>query len=146
MKIKNILSKITNWCKRKQLRKQLEKLVMQEASNLRNHATSEEKAKLNFYSLIPDMKSSCIYGQMTGNCNYNRSIELIEISCPRVYENNSFNIETAKLNGSPINLSRQSYWSPIEIFIIDNRIGIKVQNNKRLIEYIKGKTDKLEFI
>lgn len=142
-KINKILRKITNWRKRKQL----ETLVKQEATNLRNNATSEEKANLNFSSLIPDWKDSCIYGQMTGNCYSFRAIALIKASCPHVYKSNNagLDIEMADLNGSPMNEHRTDYWSPIELFIYDNRFAVNVQNNKRLIEYIKGETDELKF-
>lgn len=127
----------------------LNNLVKKEATLLRENATSEEKSRLNFNFFNPTMVDSCIYGQMTGHCDNLRANELIEKSCPRVFNNDkngSLNEDDIRLNGSPINRSRHSYWSPIEIYVYKNRHGVNVQNNKYLINYIKGDTDKLKFL
>lgn len=121
-------------------------LVKKEAANLRENATKNELARLNFTSLLPNSKQKCVYGQMTGECNSRRATELITQCCKRVFENDYSlvdNIQAAPLNGSPVGKSRSSFWSPIEVFIIQHNNSL---NNKELISYLKGEKYSLEFV
>ncbi len=119
-------------------------LVRKEATLLKINATKEEINALDFTTLNPNHKNHCIYGQMTGNCYNSRAIWLIEKCANRVYNGTLMSVN--KLNGNPIDSERYEYLSPIELFVYRNRYGINVQNNKRLIEYLKGDIDKLKFI
>lgn len=127
----------------------LEKLVTMEAKKLKSIATKDELNLLDFDRLDPECRSSCIYGQMTGNCNSSRAIDLIKKSCTQVYTKGPDAINTfngVKLNGKPNN-SRVghniAYFSPIEIFIYKHEN--REQNNKILIEFLKGETKTLNF-
>lgn len=126
--------------------KQLQRLVRHEAKALRRNATEQEKGKLNAAKLIVDSRMSCIYGQMTGNCDSPRAIELIEKCASRVLENPNpyeYRPSISTLNGTPRGKARARYFSPIEVFIYNNQ-GIK-SRNKDLIDYIKGETNELNF-
>lgn len=115
------------------------KLVIEEATALREHATKNEISHLSFENLEPSSKSECIYGQLTGDCYSPRATRLIEQCARRVYKGfHGVNITTKKdLNGSPINKSRYEYWSPIEVFIArENDDQEKL--NAKLISFIKG--------
>lgn len=121
------------------------KLVIDEATALRKHATEEEISNLDFETLKPDTVNSCIYGQMTGHCFSARAKELIEKSCKKVYSTNG-ELSNVKLNGSPIGRHREAegkaymfrqntdYWSPIEVFLPK---ASKVELLK-LVSFIKG--------
>lgn len=58
-------------------KKQFLEDVAKEAKALKEHATPEELAKLDFRKLDPHSSYSCIYGQMTGSCVSERANELI---------------------------------------------------------------------
>src|SRR5690349_22682986 len=98
-------------------------LVVDEAKKLKQYATSEEKAALDFQTFNPENAYMCIYGQLTGNCYSTRASELIVQCAKRVYvaEDNLEPRECKKLNGKPKAGSRgfgyTKYWSPIEKFI-----------------------------
>lgn len=123
-------------------------LVIAEATKLKKNATLYEIANLDFSNLRTASKYNCIYGQMTGNCFSERAVELIEASCKRVFNINISERDKdkkmgkiyGKLNGKPV--TRDEYWSPIEIFI-DMERNQNNGNNKRLIDYLKGETKKL---
>ncbi len=129
----------------------LRDLVIDEATNLKKHATKDELENLNFFLLDPTEKESCVYGQMTGHCENYRSKELIVSSCIRVFIPNKKNIDdnelrAPSLNGKPkIEQSRTDYYSPIEVFIW-RKENQKNGNNKRLIRFLKGKTKTLKFV
>lgn len=125
------------------------KLVIEEATALRKHATKEERSNLNFENLNPDSQRRCIYGQMTGDCFSERAKKLIEKSCRRVYSTNG-KFADAKLNGSPVGKYRATnggrlfgqntdYWSPIELFISKATSRM----NQKLIQFIKGEIKSL---
>ena len=142
----DLLKKLTNV---KIIKKEsiLNKLVEQEAKNLVKFATKEELNNLDFKTLDGDSANHCIYGKLSKNCFSIRAVELIEESCERVYENNytnSLGSSTIPLNGSPKETNRSYYWSPIEVFIaiLKNQ---KNGNNEKLINYLKGKTNKFNF-
>lgn len=126
----------------------MQQLVKEEAKNLKKNATQEEIAKLNFSDLVPTDSEKCIYGQLTGCCWNGRAIELIKKSCKRVYTPNydedKDTLADAKVNGKPKE-DRDAYWSPIEVFIYQDK-NTENGNNKKLIDYIKGKTETLEFV
>lgn len=125
--------------------KTLNQLVIDEATNLKKNAKKKELANLQFKSLDTQNYQSCIYGQMTGDCFNERAIKLIEKSCERIFLDDEA-IEgkiTGTLNGCPKKERREKYWSPIEVFI-DKKRNKNNGNNKRLIDFLKGKTKTLK--
>lgn len=145
----------------------LQELVKREAKNLRKFAISKELQKLEIDELNSTDGTQCIYGQMTGDCFSARASELIEQCCERVYSSNKTirgeidnNVANSPLNGKP--KDRSSYFSPIEVFIANNSIkdtddwhdekfilgytAADNENNKRLVKYLKGETNRLTFV
>ena|SRR6187402_3229214 len=118
-------------------------LVKEEAKNLKKNATEKELKYLNFETLNPNNLFNCIYGQIGGNCDSIRSIELQKKCCSRVYKRGG-DLSDSKVNGSPKRLSRYSYWSPIEVFITQES-NKENGNNERLVKYLKGETNRLNF-
>ena len=115
-------------------------LVIEEALNIKENATSEEIAKLDEDKVNGEDQRKCIYGLMTGHCNTDRAIELIKKCCTRVY--NVKNWEN-RLNGhaSDIHVGSQDhrhviYLSPIELAISYSYGGKYAARN--IIKFIKG--------
>lgn len=126
-------------------REKLLELVKKEAKFLRTMLTSTEKAKLSFEYLDSSNTTECIYGQATGNCNNQRSLELILDGCERIYKTDGkTELKDLPLNGKPtwVETGTQldtpsritQYYSPIEVFIAED----DDENNKNLLNYIKG--------
>lgn len=124
----------------------MKQLVIEEATNLKKNAKKSELRNLNFNNLDSSHVNHCIYGQMTGYCNSERSIDLMKKCASRVYKTETAiaPIYTSKVNGSPKNLSRIDFWSPIEVFI-DNPVNKKNGNNELLVKFLKGEINKLNF-
>ncbi len=124
--------------------KELFLVVRQEANNLLKYATSDELSKLNFKRLDASRRDECIYGQMTGHCDSRRSMELMELSAERVFYAANTPAESNELNGSPKDLPRYHYWSPIEVFI-SKRENMNNGNNAQLVSFLRGKRKTLRF-
>lgn len=135
----------------------LEELVIAEATNIKKLALKRELKKLDFCNLVPDDHKSCIYGQMTGDCYGERAYELIRKSCTSVVDADYDNFkgelldfnERAKVMGVEKTKEfndefRYSFYSPIEVFITRKR-NKKNGNNAKLIAFLRGETDKLDF-
>lgn len=128
--------------------------VKKEAANLKKHATKEELSLLDLTTFNAVNPSHCIYGQMTRHCYSERANELIVLCCEKIYqmpqdENDNTGIDSYKLISGEsagelkrIDESRSSYHSPIELFIMHDE-NIENGNNNRLIDYLKGHTEKL---
>lgn len=141
-------------------RKVLEPLVIAEATNIKRIALKRELKKLDFCGLVPDDHQNCIYGQMTGDCYNARAYELIRKSCVNVIESES--VDDKEFNGELVDFNEQakqngvekpnkfdenfrlSFYSPIEIFITRKR-NKKNGNNAKLIAFLRGETDTLDF-
>ena len=54
--------------------------VITEIETIKEHATDEEKARLNWGTFDPSDSTLCIYGQMTGDCCSTRSFEFLKLS------------------------------------------------------------------
>ena len=116
-----------------------------------------EIKNLDFDKLDPQSSLSCIYGQMAGNCYNSRARNLIYKCAIRVYKSNpkaggSSLFKKLKLNGKPDTDAGRgrgdggiSALSPIEVFIEKNNVAHKPDNNKILIDYLQGKTNRLKF-
>lgn len=122
------------------MKKQLTELVRQEAANLKKFAYKKELKNLDFNELNPLEYSRCIYGQMTGHCNSPRAIKLIRQCAEKVIESVGPVSQSNEINGSPKNLKRYMFWSPIEVFVTH---AIE-KKNKALIDYLKGETKTLD--
>lgn len=137
----------------------LEPLVVAEATSIKKLALKRELKKLDFCSLDADDYQKCIYGQMTGDCFNERAYELIRKSCTSVIDGHDLNgrfkgelldlKEHAKENGvekiSEFDDNfRYTFFSPIEVFITRKR-NRKNGNNAKLIAFLRGETDTLEF-
>ncbi len=121
----------------------IQKRAKAEAIRLREHATQEELARLNLHNLGTTDPDRCIYGQMTGNCNNERAVELIVKSAERVFHTDGgyLTFEKTKLNGKPTVEDRNDYYSPIELYIYHNRRGFDSNLNKKLIDFLQGKSE-----
>jgi hypothetical protein len=136
----------------------LEPLVVAEATSIKKLALKRELKKLDFCNLAADDYQNCIYGQMTGDCFNERAYELIRKSCPSVIDSNSDGAfkgdlldlkEHAKDNGVEKisefdDTFRTSFYSPIEVFISRKR-NRKNGNNAKLVAFLRGETDTLDF-
>ena len=129
--------------KRKQI---MFKLVKEEADNLKNNLTLIERLKLSLTLLDPCSSTQCIYGQLTGDCDSDRAIELIKTCCSRAY-GFLFDItmKDSPVIGSPKKLSRGNFWSPIEVFIVQDE-NQDNGNNEQLVKYLKGEINTLNFV
>jgi len=112
-------------------------LVKQEADNIKVHATQAEKDKLdidNFSGLFP---TTCLYGQLTGNCFSDRATELLNL-CTM-----PFTPDLKRFTPSTSNRSFKDFrqYSPIEYLIFQ---GCSKKDEQNLIDYIQGKNDTLE--
>lgn len=116
--------------------KTLKELVIEEAIKLREHATEEERGRLNIKYLSADSASLCIYGQMTGSCWSPRAEELLNLCakpfCDVVYLRGTIK---KRLSGGPFIRA----FSPIEAFIYYS----SKKTNADLVSYIKGERETL---
>lgn len=145
-------NKIKKWFQAILASKDLNTLVIAEAKALKSKATKRELQRLDFDKLDPVSTMFCIYGQMTGDCNDTRANSLVYDCAKRVYDSRGIHrnaLVDSKLNGAPkkeiIGYRIYSYFSPIEKFIAQ-KLQNQKQNNKILIEYLKGEREMLEFV
>lgn len=120
-------------------------MVLVEANHLREYATKEEKDKLDFYCLDVNGSFSCIYGQMTGDCDSARACTLFnkvfstigdyyideeggEVLNKGIFTFIEWDIEK--------DYNESKIFSPIEVYIT-----LKGSKNRSLIQYIKGEID-----
>lgn len=121
---------------------ELEKLVRAEARKLKETALPEELARLDLESLNPFSGKTCIYGQMTGGCRSERSIELLaKCAVPLIgycYDRTPELVETASADMEFQPLSVRVF-SPIENWICNNP-----ETNANLLAYLKGECKTLK--
>lgn len=113
----------------------LEKLVIEEATNLKKYATKEELDKLDYATLKEDDIFHCVYGQMTSLCFGYRATQLID-KCI------DFKYQHLYKNNKPIISKRYDnncYYSPIERFLIAYKGSKKI---KKLIDFLKDENIK----
>lgn len=123
---------ITSW--------QLQDLVREEATNLKNAATAKELDKLNFETLCPSDEEYSIYGKMTGHCFSSRADDLIKKCCNEVLQSDSRHTVIKNISVFDKTISKNRiYLSPIEYY---SMAGSEV-SNKNLISYLKGEADTL---
>jgi hypothetical protein len=120
---------------------ELKELVKIEAENLLLHATPSELQRLDITTLQPEFEKHCVYGQMTGECFNERSLELIVKCCKKGYrdlylDGNLMDIDAGEIK-DPFD-RYDHFFSPIEYYIC--REGAK---NANLIAYLKGEINTL---
>jgi len=142
--------------------KQLIELAIEEAKNIKIHATSKEKNNLNLRTFDGSRSNKCIYGQMTENCYNKRATELITKCCERVYYADSFSqlpsIDSAEINGTPSKMTRyvgkglpgerlpshSTHYSPIEVLVQNDYYNGMMDYAGEIISFIKDETKILE--
>jgi Rad3-related DNA helicase len=119
---------------------ELKALVIDEATKLREHATQEERDRLDLNRLDPSDIKMCIYGQMTGDCYSARTAELLGL-CARPYSGVT-DMFYPPLDGFIIlesgMRSTKCDFTAIECYITSERESIK-----NLINYLKGSRETL---
>ncbi len=100
---------------------ELKQLVVDEALKLREHATKEEKDRLQLENLKGDNAYTCLYGLMTRSCYSDRANEL-KILCAIRYSNSAYDILR----------KREGDFSAIEVYI--NMEGAKIADLVNLIK------------
>tara|TARA_R110000796_G_scaffold38007_3_gene95994 strand:- start:120 stop:551 length:432 start_codon:yes stop_codon:yes gene_type:complete len=133
--------------------KTLYKKVVVEAKKLRGLLTTKEKERLKPNTLDPVQRTGCIYGQITGNCDSERAIELIK-ACTVSWYNYVIDMEYDSHPPSSIKAERlfnikgqhiydKRNFSPIELYISTSEfMGDRVMR-KSLTDYLKGKSETL---
>lgn len=128
--------------------------VRHEIEMLREHATDREKSNLDFSEFNPSYSSTCIYGQMTGQCYSVRAEELMDLSCVRIFDRNpSGKKPLVKIldfvNGE---YEKSKIWKGRNkrdfdykfISALEGYIFATDAKNAEIIQYIKGETNSLE--
>lgn len=134
--------------------KQLAELVKKEALQLRIHAYPLELERLNLKHFDASLTTSCIYGQMTGDCYSRRAQELIQLCCEKVCKvgkptHNGVGVND-QINGAPEPVESPfkrsyAYHSPTEVFVLNLKYEFDNKNLQILIDYLKGESDELIF-
>jgi transcriptional regulator with XRE-family HTH domain len=131
---------------KKMISRKLVKEVHIEAWKLRELATDEERAKLDFKTLKPDLSYRCIYGQMTGSCYSDRAERLIK-SCAKVVIHGFGEVACSLSTDSVDSVHTEweegegQFFSPIETYIANENA-----DNKQLIAFLKGERKTLNLM
>jgi len=140
--------------------KEFKKDVMHEINMLKTHATSEEKARLNFAVFDYESAYNCIYGQLTGKCTSKRAKQLMDLCCISVVTS-----ESRFLKLKNISISNKEFIVNVEykgqtwgddgswrgyffrtyeqLSALEGYIYCKGAKNKKIIDYINGTTSTL---
>jgi len=91
--------------------------------------------------LKPTSICLCIYGQMTGNCNNERSIELFSKTCSLFTEDCKYEWSDSITVTTIYNIDdrKQYYFSMVESYII-----LEGANNEDVIKYLKGEIEDIK--
>lgn len=121
------------------------KAVVKECENIKKYATEEEIGRLRITNLDTHDNTSCIYGQMTGDCYGERGGELISKCCTVSFDSSSFQrvftMGVIYLLGAMKSKKagdRTGHHSALESYIVSESA-----KNKEIYRFIKGKTDAL---
>jgi hypothetical protein len=108
-------------------KEQLGAEVTAELQHLKENATPEELARLNYDTFIPFSSVNDLYGQMTGNCFSERAKELY----PKKYGH----LERLKDKKEVFkyNFFVDKFYTPLEYYS-----SLKKAKNKKIIQYLKG--------
>lgn len=117
--------------------KDLKELVISEAYALREHATQEERERLDFWRLRPMSDTDCIYGQMTGNCVSPRSMDLLK-KCAVPFSESIVDYNSVDGGFHEERLDSNRCFSAIEFYIYQDEA-----QNESLIEFLRDERDSL---
>ena len=118
------------------------KLVLFEIEGLKTHATQEQKDALDLSRLNPQSSFTCIYGQMTGNCNSDAAFVLakkcgIEITINGPTDDSELDIPNLQRLAMK-EPKKYMYFTPMEMYIYT-----RPNDAARIAIYIKDLSDKL---
>jgi hypothetical protein len=97
--------------------------VTNEIRNIRKFVPKENRDKLNFKNLEPNLYTSCIYGQMFGNCFNKEAVKAIKKCCKT---------KTSFLNTE----------NPTKILFVNPRFNIEGADEKYIFHYTQDLKDK----
>ena len=117
-------------------KKKLAKHAMKEIENIKKYATLAQIAKLDFSKLSPGNDNSCIYGQMTGDCDSKEGVAMINKCCTRLSKDQVLNEQLRVAIEDRVVFNG---YSALECYIMTN-----YANNKEILQYIKGEIDSLD--
>lgn len=114
-------------------------LVRTELRALKNNATKKELKKLKIDKIIVDEWKSCIYGQMTGDCDSNRAKELTEKAYEGLHDWKRIAID-----------DEEAYceFTPLEVWLYEfqdsDYKNVKPKNLINVIKYLKGEISQIK--
>lgn len=119
--------------KTKPTKEEFLKNVIKEIENIKEKATYEEKENLDFSNFEFDNASKCIYGQMTGDCDSARAVELTPKKHSDIILGQGF--KSQEFGGTS-----EKYFTDLEMYLF-------ISNDKtheKIINYIKGFSETLD--
>lgn len=120
-------------------RTELVKMAKAEIKRIKKVATEDEISRLNFETFYPNKVSSCIYGQMTGDCGSPRAKEIM----PKQFDE-IFKPELVYTTKNERLLSNQDFRSGSAFTALEKYLYIAdKKTQKHIISFLKGKTPKL---
>lgn len=117
-------------------KKKFIKKVQKELEKIKEKATKEEISKLDFNSFRHDSQIACIYGQMTGDCDSPRAVEIKKKTFKEIdgFGNNSgYSFKNQDFQKGKEFTALEKY-----LFMVDST------QHKALIQYLKGETNKID--
>jgi hypothetical protein len=125
-------------------RKMLTALATEEITNIKKHATKEQKKRLDLADFYPNSPKDCIYGQMTGNCNSAAALRLIRLCAPNKSKHCVRPIWEDRNAADSCTIARdytfRQCYSPLEEYLFSSTNRIQAH----IINFIKGKCKKLQ--
>jgi hypothetical protein len=112
--------------------------VKAELDNIKAKATKEELSNLNIDRFNHNRNSRCIYGQMTGDCDSRRAMEL----APKIYhrlgdgDKHGF----AKQDFQKREGLNQNYYTALEKYLF----MVKKPTHSKIIDYLTGKINNIQ--
>lgn len=110
--------------------------VRAEIETIKARATKEEIDRLDLQTFHPSRTSNCIYGQMTGDCDSERAVELMAKKYEDIGALGSQSFTDLKKWG---HFEENENFTPLEVYITMK--GAKPEN---VIAYLKGEAETLK--
>lgn len=110
--------------------------VMAELDNIKLNATKKELSNLNIEKFNHNHNSTCIYGQMTGDCDSRRAVTL----APKVYHNLGDGWSFAKQEFEKREGLTSNYFTALEKYLF----MVKKPTHSKIIDYLTGKIDSIK--
>ena len=116
---------------------ELKKLVIEEATKLKQHATKTQLRKLAYLTLNGTSTKNCIYGKMTGDCYSREATRLLNL-CATPYSSSINELTDPNQEIFKEGYFVRAVYSPIEYYIADQNA-----EKKALVDFLKGKRETL---